>query len=239
MNDDLDFAKALRYRLEDAAAHVTAGEQTQQRIIRNAKGGRSPARIGGWARRPSLARSWMVPSAAALVVLLTAAVVLIIRDTSSATSSPPAGPATASASPSPTSALAQCTAPDDGAYEPVSAPDFVDHVVGTWLACGNASIFNTDEVGMQIDRDGHWAKLYRDPAGHLYAGASSRQYGSWTSVDVSSENGRPLWQLNLRIAGSGTVITVPAFSQGVPRIHLDNNAEFQTDYVQTSEQVRD
>ena len=88
-----------------------------------------------------------------------------------------------------------------------------------------------------ISADGRWAKLYRDQTGHLFEGINSGEYGVWTVIDISDMNDRPLWQLNLRIAGSGTVIVVPEFAKAFPRIHLDNNGDYVADYIRTAEHI--
>ena len=145
----------------------------------------------------------------------------------SGTSSPPAdsGP------------LATCSTPDSGEYVPTSLRDFEQHVIGTWLTCSDPSVFGTDDAGLLVRADGTWAKLTRDSAGHLVAGQSSFTKGDWQAIDDSAMNGRPAYQLNLHIDGSGTVIALPHLSKGVDRLALDNNGVYEASYVPTTEPV--
>ena len=114
---------------------------------------------------------------------------------------------------------------------------FIDYIVGNWLVCSQPSVFGSSEDGLQISRNGHWAKLTRTSDGRLVAGTSSRTEGTWKVIDTSAMNGHTTFQLNLKIDGSGTVTTIPELSAGVTRMHLDNNGVFEADYVPTSQPV--
>lgn len=124
-----------------------------------------------------------------------------------------------------------CTKKATGTYEPRTEQQFIDYVVGSWLVCSHPSIFTTDEDGLLISRNRHWAKLYRNASGKLIPATNPPDEGTWQVVDVSQMNGRPLFQINLKIDGSGTIITIPVFATGVTRMHLDNNGDYNTDYV--------
>jgi hypothetical protein len=164
------------------------------------------------------------------------------RSTSPAAPSEPRTSTASGPSSTPTTVIAAgppagCSAPETGKYLATSLQDFVNHVIGTWLVCSEPSVFGTDDAGLQISADGHWAKLFRDAAGHLVAGVGSQQRGSWEAVDDSAMNGRPMFQINLQLGG-GTVIAPTQLSTGVTRMHLDNNGFYEANYVPSSEPVR-
>ena len=130
-----------------------------------------------------------------------------------------------------------CSAPADGSTEPPTEQAFVQKIVGTFLLCAEPSVFGTDDAGLLISSDGHWARLARDPAGVLVLASDPNSRGTWQVIDVSAMNGRTLFQLNFQIAGSGTVVTIPQFAAAVARMHLDNNGVYAADYIPTSEPV--
>jgi hypothetical protein len=132
-------------------------------------------------------------------------------------------------------APAACSLAGKEAYEPRTQHEFRTRVVGTWLACSQPSIFNTDDAGLQIDANGHWAKLVRDSSGRLLASSGYENAGTWQVEDDSAANGRPTFQINFRVEGSGTVITIPKFVGTATR--MDNNGFWATTYVPTSEPV--
>lgn len=154
---------------------------------------------------------------------------------STATSSSPA-PSTSSSVPtsssSPSPAFpAACSVPAHGSYDPQTEQAFVDHVVGTWAVCSHPSIFGTDDAGLQIKADHQWTKLTRNPNGHLVPASGWHAAGTWDVVDVSGMNGRPTFQINLKIDGGGTLIIIPEFSANAQRMHMDNNGVYEADYV--------
>jgi len=55
--------------------------------------------------------------------------------------------------------------------------------------------------------------------------------GGWTVVDTSAMNGPGTYQLNLKIDGEGTVVTLPVFSSGPPKMRLSNDGLYTGDYV--------
>jgi hypothetical protein len=55
--------------------------------------------------------------------------------------------------------------------------------------------------------------------------------GSWEAIDTSLMNGPGNYQLNLKIDGSGTVITAPQFAESPAVVRLNNNGYFIADYV--------
>jgi hypothetical protein len=177
---------------------------------------------------PSPAVSETLPAATTPAATTTAPV-----SEAATTGSSPAPSATLSAAPA---GLADCSAPTGAVYQPTTTQDFIGHIVGVWVACSKPSIFNTPDAGLQIDADGHFAKLVRDQSGRLMATSGYLNGGTWTAVDASAMNGRPYFQINLVIDGSGTVITVPQFAGTTAR--FDNyNGPSSTLYVRTSEAV--
>jgi hypothetical protein len=105
------------------------------------------------------------------------------------------------------------------------------------LVCNTVSVFGTDEVGMQIGSDGRWSKLSRNPAGQLTPMVGWGNEGTWDVIDTSTMNPPGLFQLDLHIDGSGTVITLPVFSSGPTKMRLDNMGVYVADYVPTSDDV--
>jgi hypothetical protein len=108
---------------------------------------------------------------------------------------------------------------------------FVQMLVGDWALCEATSVFGTHEAGLSIVADGTWYKLY--PSGvALTRGQGFDQQGTWTVIDTSIENGPTnQFQLNLNIAGSGTVSAFPAFAINPRKMRLNNNGVFVADYV--------
>lgn len=106
----------------------------------------------------------------------------------------------------------------------------------TWVVCSEPSVFGTTDAGLQITADGKWAKLVRDPAGHLVEATGLRDSGTWEALDDSAMNGHPAFQINLMTGGS-TYILLADFAAAVERVELDNNGVYVTDYVPTTEAV--
>jgi hypothetical protein len=111
----------------------------------------------------------------------------------------------------------------------------VARLVGTWLGCTQTSVFGTEEVGIQVSSSGRWAKLTENGAGRLTPLSGWGNEGSWDVVDTSTMNGPGVFQVNLHIDGSGTVTSLPVFSAGAPRMHLNNEGVYVADYVPASE----
>jgi hypothetical protein len=97
-----------------------------------------------------------------------------------------------------------CDSPERAA---VALPDTatVEHLlVGNWLACDRPSFFGTDDAGLAIGADGHWAKLARTGAGDLVEMDGRDNRGSWKVLDTSSMNGPGHFQINLTSLTGGT-----------------------------------
>jgi hypothetical protein len=125
-----------------------------------------------------------------------------------------------------------CTAPEGGESPPATKDDFESRLEHAWLLCKSPSVFGTDEAGLEIRADHRWSKLAAHPSGHYVRMTGWGNEGSWASVDTSSMNGPGHWQLNLKVDGSGTVITQPIFAGAVPKMRLDSNGVYVADYIE-------
>jgi hypothetical protein len=103
--------------------------------------------------------------------------------------------------------------------------------------CKAPSVFGTNEVGIQILSNGRWSKLTRNPAGQLTPVPGWGNQGTWNSIDTSAMNGPGVFQVDFHIDGSGTVISLPVFSSGPPKMRLNNEGIYVADYVPVSDQV--
>lgn len=73
-----------------------------------------------------------------------------------------------------------------------------------WLACGSASVFGSDELGLELNDDGHFYKLYLAADGGLERGAGFDETGSWRIVE--SELGPDVRAyLELEVFGSSSL----------------------------------
>jgi len=126
----------------------------------------------------------------------------------------------------PTSPL--CSQNPSGAVSVTSSSDLLSVMPGTWLLCGDQSIFGVDagDVGLEITADNHWYKLFPAQGGGTVRGAGFDQEGTWTSFDLGD-----YVQVNFDIFGSGTIITVPAFASTPRGMRLNNNGVFVGTYV--------
>jgi hypothetical protein len=120
-----------------------------------------------------------------------------------------------------------CSTAGKKVYSPTTIEDFTNRFLGTWLACNKPSIFNTDDAGLQINSDHHWTKLVRGVGNKLVAASGPRSGGTWEIIDGPTQ-----FQLNLTVAGAGTVITVPVFV-GTAML-MNNEGMLATTYVPAS-----
>lgn len=142
----------------------------------------------------------------------------------------PAHPSTPALAPS-------CTTPEKGVASTPTKDALIRRLVGTWLVCKSPSVFGTKEVGMQILSDGRWSKLTRNSAGRLTPVPGWGNQGTWEVIDTSLMNGPGVFQVDFHIDGSGTVMSLPVFSSGPPKMRLNNEGVFVADYVPVSHQV--
>lgn len=103
-------------------------------------------------------------------------------------------------------------------------------IVGFWQLCSDSSVFGTADAGLSIDANGRWSKLALVD-GQLTALHGWNNEGSWETIDTSRMNGPGVYQLNLNIDGSGTVITMPRFAAAPDLMRLDNHGGFVGDYT--------
>jgi len=130
------------------------------------------------------------------------------------------------------SALSKCASVRQGERLTPTLADFQTAVFGDWGLCKSPSTFGTtDEVGLEITPDQRWHKLMAAGGLSVTLGIGWGNEGSWEIIDTSIMNGPGVFQLNLNIDGSGTVITIPVFAQSPDIMRLDNNGVFVADYV--------
>jgi hypothetical protein len=87
---------------------------------------------------------------------------------------------------------------------PVATIDLTEGVKGRWLACG-ASVLETNEIGLDLDADGHWCKLYPGSTPGTVVRARGFDREGLRSF-VSAQ------QLNLKIAGGPTALVFPVLT---------------------------
>jgi hypothetical protein len=121
---------------------------------------------------------------------------------------PPAASAPAAAQVAALPSLA-CASPG-----PVTTMDIAQGVQGRWLAC-SGSAFGTDEIGLDIDANGHWCKLYPGGTpGTVIRGRGFDREGSWSMVSAT--------QLNLKVAGAGTALVFPVLTVAPRTMRISN-----------------
>lgn len=141
-------------------------------------------------------------------------------------------PAESDGKSAPVAPSAACSTAPQGSLRPDTEDAFRDLIVGGWLLCSPESTFGTnDEQGLVIYEDQRWAKLFDQGEGEFVPGAGWGLEGTWESLDTSASNGPGVYQLNLNIDGSGTVITTPLLAEEPEYMRLDNNGVFVGDYV--------
>lgn len=126
----------------------------------------------------------------------------------------------------------ECSTSPQGSLKPETIEAFHDLIVGSWLLCSPESTFGTtDEQGLVIYDNYRWAKLFDQGDDELEPGVGWGLEGTWESLDTSDVNGPGVYQLNLNIDGSGTVITLPVLAEKPAYMRLGNNGVFVGDYV--------
>lgn len=115
--------------------------------------------------------------------------------------------------------------------QPAPQQALTSALAGNWALCEQTSVFGTQEAGLSITADGNWYKLSVS-GGVPTPETGFDNQGTWTLYDVNGDSGSgQAFQLNLDIAGSGTVITFPAFTTGPHKMRLNNEGVFVADYV--------
>jgi hypothetical protein len=91
-------------------------------------------------------------------------------------------------------------------------------------------VFNTTDPGIEFTADHHWYKLQGgDPSAFARAQGFDNE-GTWNPLDLSSPHKQGPWQLNLRVAGSGTYMTLTTFAVSTPKLRLNDEGGV-ADYV--------
>lgn len=120
-------------------------------------------------------------------------------------------------------------------YSPTSEAEFRSAMIGTWLVCSKPTFFGSDEDGVEVRADGRWSKLYRTSKHSLVRASGPGNEGTWETIDTSVMNGRPTYQINFNLEGTGgSVIAIPALSgqaSDVTKLRLNNEGVFVADYV--------
>jgi hypothetical protein len=141
------------------------------------------------------------------------------------------GQATVTPYDGPAAACGQPEQGEQGEQSFASQAEFEQAISGRWSLCSKQSTFCTsDEQGLEIAPDHRWYKLYAEN-GQLVRGQGFDHQGTWDVIDTSSFNGPGVYQLNLNIDGSGTVITIPVIAVGPHKMRLNNNGVCQGDYA--------
>jgi hypothetical protein len=122
---------------------------------------------------------------------------------------------------------ATCAQDSTPAPQPPGVEGVRAAISGRWALCNTPSTFGTkDEAGLEITTEGEFFKLYANQAGELVRGQGFEKQGTYSLIGLGSSV-----QLNLEIAGSGTVITIPQLGSGPRSLRLDNNGVFEGRYV--------
>jgi hypothetical protein len=104
-----------------------------------------------------------------------------------------------------------------------------DALVARWLKCNGAPFGTFDEVGLEFTQDYHWHKLYLDGAGGLASGHGFDKEGTYELLYVYDHV-----QMNLNIAGSGTIYMVPEFTTDPVKLRI-NNMGAHGDYIRNDD----
>jgi hypothetical protein len=103
-------------------------------------------------------------------------------------------------------------------------------VTGVWFSCQPISIFATDDLGLQINPDHTWDKIFGTlDSPELGTGPGSR--GTWKVLDISDANSPGTYQLELIVGSDASIGVVPRLSNDDQHMHLDNNGTWVDDYV--------
>jgi hypothetical protein len=123
---------------------------------------------------------------------------------------------------------AACAQQEEGPLLIPNYDAYVAALTGSWLLCKTPSVFGTsDEIGLEIDADGNWFKLYLGDAGAIERGHGFDRQGTW---DTPHEDGG-FFQLNIHIFGSGDIYTNPVFATNPRKLRLNNFGVFIGDYA--------
>jgi hypothetical protein len=138
-------------------------------------------------------------------------------------------------SPLPDAAGGSCTLPvtqvcsltETPVTPPTNGAELISMLTGDWALCDATSVFGTHEAGFSFASDGTWYKLYAQ-GGQLVRGQGFDEQGTW---DLWSDDSGAEPQLNLTLAGGGTIIVFPAFATNPRKVRLNNEGVYVADYV--------
>lgn len=121
-----------------------------------------------------------------------------------------------------------------GPITPASEEQFRDLLIGSWTLCGDTSALGdpTGEVGLEITADGHLHRLARTADGTIIRGVGPGQEFTWTVTDTTAMNGPGSYQVDLQVAGGGTMILTAQFLGSPPFVRfIGMNAGPRADYL--------
>jgi hypothetical protein len=107
---------------------------------------------------------------------------------------------------------------DYGEFLPATHAEFRRTITRAWLLCEGLSFLGTVDAGIELRADGRWSKLNWADGDTLVRAAGPGQEGSWESIDIGPQDGRPTYQVNFHIDGGpdgegATVFSVPTFGR--------------------------
>ncbi|HVJ19527.1 MAG TPA: hypothetical protein VM686_29105, partial [Polyangiaceae bacterium] len=108
---------------------------------------------------------------------------------------------------------------------PATADEAHALLVGRWLGCG-PSEYGDGDVGLELLEDGTFYKLYPTADGSLQRGLGWEKQGRYELQDLGD-----YVQLDLVVAGLGTVINLPYFGEDPRAFRLDDGGLFHDTYV--------
>ncbi len=99
-------------------------------------------------------------------------------------------------------------------------------LVGVWIRCEGPSVFGQvadGEVGMAVEANGSYYRLYQAADGSLLRADGLDQEGAWSVLDTTNVNGPGGYQVNWTPVGRGTFNTIPAFFESPPSFRLNES----------------
>ncbi len=147
------------------------------------------------------------------------------------TTTAPTTTTTTSTVPPTTSSVAGCDAPEVNDVPTPDAATTRQLIIGSWLLCKPPSVFGTtDEKGLVIAADGHWAKLASISAGSPVEMDGAENRGTWKLIDTSGMNGPGNFQINFNML-DGHEVDSPVRVIAPAKLLLNNEGLFIARYV--------
>lgn len=93
----------------------------------------------------------------------------------------------------------ECSVEEHIVEQPLTEAVVRSMLVRSWILCTPPpSVFGTsDDVGLEIDDDGTWAKLLLDSNGNLTKANQPQDAGTWELLDISLMNGPGVYDVSL------------------------------------------